>query len=149
MKSVYHLRPAKAEDMPAIHSLIREADINPLGLDWRRFIVAVNSSDQLIGCGQIKGHRDGTHELASIAVRLGWRGHGIASAIIEHLLSENPGLLYLTCRENLGQFYARFGFHALQPAEMPVYFRRVSKLFNFLGQIGFIKEGLLVMRRLS
>jgi N-acetylglutamate synthase-like GNAT family acetyltransferase len=147
MKPVYHLHPAKTKDMPAIRSLIRETGINPLGLDRQRFIVAVNSDHQVIGTGQIKIHRDGARELASIAVRPDWRRQGVARAIIERLLSENSGILYLTCREHLGQFYARFGFQVIERYEMPAYFRRVATFFSFLDRLGVMKEGLLVMSR--
>ena len=147
MNPHYQLHPANAEDMPAIRSLIRETGINPLGLDWRRFIVAVNGDPQLIGTGQIKPHRDGSRELASIAVRPGWRRQGVARAIIERLLSENSGILYLTCREHLGIFYARFGFQVIEGAEMPPYFRRAIKFFSLLRRIGAANEGLLVMKR--
>jgi N-acetylglutamate synthase-like GNAT family acetyltransferase len=143
----YRLQPASAEDRPAIRLLIRETGINPLGLDWRRFIIAVNGDPQLIGTGQIKPHRDGSRELASIAVRPGYRRQGVASAIIERLLSENSGVLYLTCREHLGQFYARFGFQVIESSEMPPYFRQAVRFFNFLKRIGAVNEGLLLMRR--
>jgi hypothetical protein len=35
------LRRATAEDFPAISRLIRQVHINPTGLDWHRFVVAV------------------------------------------------------------------------------------------------------------
>lgn len=144
----YRLQAASAEDMPAIRSLIRETGINPLGLDWRRFIVAVNGDPHLIGTGQIKPHRDGSRELASIAVRPGYRRQGVASAIIERLLSENSGVLYLTCQEHLGSFYARFGFQAIESQEMTPYFRQAVRFFNLLKRIGAVNEGLLVMRQI-
>ena len=37
------LRPATAADFPAIRALIRRVRINPYGLDWRRFLVAVDT----------------------------------------------------------------------------------------------------------
>jgi N-acetylglutamate synthase-like GNAT family acetyltransferase len=133
--------------MPAIRKLIRETHINPLDLNWQRFIVAVNGDPLLIGTGQIKAHRDGSRELASIAVRSGYRRQGIARAIIELLLDEYPGNLYLTCREHLGKFYARFGFQVVESPEMPPYFRQAFRFVNLFKRIGIMKEGLLVMRR--
>lgn len=143
----FTLRPATQADFPTIRLLIRSVQINPIGLDWRRFIVAVTPNGALIGCGQVKPHRDGSRELASIAVLPGWRGQGVARAIIERLVAAHPGPLYLTCRSSLGAFYERFGFRTIELAEMPPYFRRISRLAKALGIIGLIGENLLVMKR--
>src|SRR3989304_5329525 len=75
------LRPETAADAGAIRSLIFRVGINPRGLDWRRFQVAVDPGGRLVGCGQVKPHADGSRELASIAVppkgridgAFGWR----------------------------------------------------------------------------
>ncbi len=145
--SAYRLRPAQVSDARRIRQIIHLVQINPLALDWRRFIMAVDEQDQVIGCGQVKPHRDGSRELASIAVLPEWRGQKIARAIIEHLLRENPGPLYLTCRASLGGFYEKFGFRTLQIDEMPPYFRRLSRLANLMLRSGREREGLLVMKR--
>ena len=65
-----------------------------MGLDWRHFIIAVDPENQLIGCGQIKPHRDGSSELASIAVQPEYQGQGIGKALIERLLSETRAPLF-------------------------------------------------------
>ena len=131
---MYRLRRAEADDAAAIRRLIYAERLNPLGLDWRRFWLAVDEDGRMIGCGQVKPHRDGSRELASIAVVGEWRRRGVASAIIRQLLAENPPPLYLTCRAELTGFYARFGFQeAGNPAELPPYFRRVARLSRWLG----------------
>src|SRR5512142_861341 len=99
------LRPATSDDAAAIRRLIRLVKINPLGLDWRRFALAVDDLGNMLGCGQLKPHEDGLLELASIAVVPEQRGNGVARAIIEHLISIAPRPLYLTCRSHLGPFY--------------------------------------------
>ncbi len=141
------LRSASAGDAQAIRALIRSAQINPVGLDWRRFTLAVDGSGRLVGCGQIKPHRDGSRELASIAVVPEWRGHGVARALIEHLLETHPGTLYLTCRASLGSLYASFGFQVVDESEMPTYFRWVSRAVRLMRRLGLVGEGLLVMGR--
>jgi N-acetylglutamate synthase-like GNAT family acetyltransferase len=140
------LRPADSVDSASIKALIRSAHINPLGIDWRRFTVAVTPQGELIGCGQIKPHRDGSHELASIAVVPAWRKRGVARAIIEHLLAANTGTLYLTCRSRLGPFYEKFGFSAILESEMPPYFRCIKRLVKLLGVNRSSGDTLLVMR---
>jgi N-acetylglutamate synthase-like GNAT family acetyltransferase len=141
------LRPAEQKDSGAIRELIRAVQINPLGLDWRRFIIAVDSSGHLIACGQIKPHQDGSLELASIAVIPERRRQGIATKIIERLIRSNSGPLYLTCRASLEKFYMRFGFSTLEPAEMPPYFRRVARMVRFARALKLMPVDLLVMKR--
>jgi GNAT superfamily N-acetyltransferase len=120
--------------------------INPTGLDWRRFVVAVDGSGRLLGGGQIKPHGDGTRELASIAVWPEYRGQGIARAVIEYLLEHNPPPLYLTCRTPLEALYSKFGFTPLADGQMTPYFRRLSRAFGVLARIFPHRIGLSVMR---
>lgn len=142
-----HIRPATQADAWPIRQLVWRSRLNPTDLDWQRFIVATDGNRQLIGCGQVKPHEDGTRELASIAVAQGWRGQGIASAIIDRLLNEHPGTLYLMCRSRLGPFYHRFDFRSIEEAQMPPYFRRVSRLVRWLNRFRSGREGLMVMKR--
>lgn len=143
----FTLRPAIAEDDPAIRRLVHLGRINPTGLDWRRFILAIAPDGVVVGCGQVKPHRDGSREMASIVVDPDWRGQGVARAIIERLIIDNPGELFLMCRSGLGPFYAKFGFNALAREQMPKYFRRLSRLAGLLHSLQDEGEGLLVMRR--
>lgn len=127
------LRKAVKSDSRAIRRLIWKVGINPIGLDWRRFIVALDDTGCLIGCGQIKPHADGSRELASIAVEPKYQGRGLGSAIIRHLLAETEPPIYLTCRASLESYYQQFGFSTLSNSrEMPAYFRRVSRAFEIL-----------------
>ncbi len=141
----FTLRAATAKDSIAIRHLIRRVHINPTGLDWHRFVLAVDSTGRLLGCGQLKPHQDGALELASIAVEPAYRSKGIARAIIEHLLERASRPLYLTCRSSLGGFYEKWGFRILAEPEMPAYFRRLHRLSRVLMGLARYEEGLLVM----
>ncbi len=141
----FELRRAAALDAPGIKKLIAEAHINPTGLDWHRFVVAVDAANDLLGCGQLKPHRGGITELASIAVVPNHRRRGIARAIIEHLLKRGPRPLYLTCRSSLGSFYEKWGFRQLELAEMPAYYRRLVRVMSIVGALFMADERLLVM----
>jgi len=141
----FQLRPATASDSDAIRRLIREVHINPMGLDWRRFLVAVDGAGSLLGCGQLKPHHDGSLELASIAVEPPQRGMGIARAIIERLIASAPRPLYLTCRSSLESFYRKWGFVPMQPDDMPAYFRRLWRLVAIGGRLGMMPDNLSVM----
>jgi N-acetylglutamate synthase-like GNAT family acetyltransferase len=128
-RSAYHLRPAAQADQSTIKAIIRANRLNPLGLKWSQFILAETADHQIIGCGQVKPHRDGSRELASIAVIPPWRNQGIATAIINRLLTAHTPPLWLTCESRLVPFYEKFGFVQLSdPARMPPYFRRLAHL---------------------
>ena len=143
----FSIQKAQAQHSAQIRELVRSSGINPTGLDWLRFLVAVTPEGDFIGCGQLKPHADGSLELASLAVSSAWRGRGVARAVIEALLAAHPGDLYLMCQSSLGPLYEKFGFHAVGEKQMPTYFRRVSKLAGVIVNLRKAGEKLLVMHR--
>jgi N-acetylglutamate synthase-like GNAT family acetyltransferase len=153
MGEAYFIRPAHKADYSAIRSLVWKVKINPLGLDWQRFLVAVDEAGNILGCGQIKPHKDssqvnGVRELASIAVQPECQGQGIGSAIVRRLIQMEPGPLYLMARSRLGPYYQRFGFTSIADEKrMPDYFRRISKLSRLLHRSGLFSGDVLVMVR--
>jgi len=140
------LRSAVQTDSSQIHDLIHLVGINPMGLDWKRFVVVVNEKDEVIACGQIKPHGDEVYELASIAVKPEYRGQGLARKVIEALLGESPRPLYLMCRSSMGTLYEKFGFRSLSYEWMPRYFQRISKLAGLADALMQSGDGLLVMK---
>lgn len=140
------LRAARELDSKQIVALIHLVGINPSALDWHRFVVAVNSAGQIVGCGQIKPHGKDIHELASIAVHPDYRGRGIARAVIEWLLTDPSRPLYLMCMSSNGPMYEKFAFHSLTNDEMPRYYRRIKKLFDVADVVLHSDEKLLVMK---
>jgi N-acetylglutamate synthase-like GNAT family acetyltransferase len=142
----YAIRPALEAESAKIKDLINLVEINPTGLDWKRFVVAANENGQVIACGQIKPHGGDIRELASIAVNPEYRGHGLARAVIEMLLRENPKPLYLMCVSHNGPMYEKFGFHVVADKQMPRYFARIKKLFDIADVFRKSGEELLVMK---
>jgi N-acetylglutamate synthase-like GNAT family acetyltransferase len=142
----YKLRPALESESAQIKDLINLVGINPMGLDWKRFIVAVNNGGQVIGCGQIKPHGGDIRELASIAVNPEYQGNGIARAVIEQLLSSTPRPVYLMCISKMGNLYLKFGFKAISYDMMPKYFQRISNIFRIADVVRRSGEELLVMK---
>jgi N-acetylglutamate synthase-like GNAT family acetyltransferase len=142
----YTLRPARETETRAIKDLIHHVGINPMGVDWKRFLVAVNAQDQLLGIGQLKPHRGDILELASIAVYPEYRGQGIARAIIEQLLKDGTRPLYLMCESSNGPLYEKFGFRSIAYDEMPRYFKRISKLAGLANKLAHSNESLLIMK---
>ena len=139
------LRPATAADAAAIRSLIHRVQINPWGLDWHHFLLAVDENDRLVGCGQLKPHGRQIVELASIAVEQDYRDRGIARRLIDALIPRAPRPLYLTCRSTLGPLYAKWGFREMSVAEMPRYFQRLAGMISLLSKLARADERLLVM----
>ena len=140
------IRPARETEAAQIQDLIHSVSINPMGLDWKRFIVAVDDRDQMLGCGQLKPHGGDVLELASIAVYAEQRGKGIARLIIEHLLKDSRRPLYLMCQSSLGPLYEKFGFRAISYEEMPRYFQRLSRVAGLVETLARRKEHLLIMK---
>ena len=146
----YALRSATAADAPRIRNLVRTAHLNPTGLDWERFTVAETPSGGVIGCVQIKPHRDGSDELASLVVASDYQGQGIARALAEQITGLYEGTLYLMCRATLGGFYEKFGFRGIHnPEALPTYFRRISKLASLAEVLSKDGDSLLIMMRSS
>lgn len=138
------LREATQSDQQTITRMIHDAHINPMSLDWHRFVIA-DEDEQVVGIGQVKQHGDGSRELASIAVIPERQGQGIASEIIQHLLAKENGVIYLTCRAPLETFYNRFGFSKIGRDEMTPYFRRLHRIGNIFARLA--KTEMLVMKR--
>ncbi len=145
----FTLREATTDDSWTIRRLVIAGGINPTSLDWRRFVLAVTPENRVIGCGQVKLHRDGSLELASIAVAPEWRGQGVARAIIERLLEKNSGEVYLMCRSGLMDLYEKFCFHVIQEDEMPRYFHKVSRLAGIVEVLRRDGESLLVLSSIN
>ncbi len=141
------IRPAERGEAGEIRRLIWKVRINPSGLDWRHFLVAVDEAGKLLGCGQLKPHADGSLEMASIAVQPEVRGRGIASAVIERLLAQAGRPLYLVCAARMQPFYEKFHFEVIGPEEMPPTFRREWQQVEWMtGNLLHRHNMLLVMR---
>lgn len=142
----YPIKSASEDDFRAIRSIVRSARINPTGLDWRRFLVAVAPTGEVIGCGQVKPHGRDILEIASIAVKPDYQGRGIARSIIAQLIANNQTPLYLMCRSSLEGFYNKFGFYTLARQEMPPYYRRIASIVGMISGFQSGRETLLIMR---
>ena len=137
------IRPATAEDQAAITDLIHRARLNPRDLDWRRFVVAV-ADDHVVGVAQLRTHRQGTRELASVAVESSLRGSGVGSGLVETFITGAEGTLYLMTRRETEGYFARFGFETVEAASTPADFRRQFRI----GQIATAIFSIPARRRL-
>ena len=121
--------------------------INPTGLDWQHFWVAVDEHERMLGCAQIKPHADGSRELASLAVWPAFRQRGVARALITQLAGLSGRPLFLRCAAPLQGFYEKSGFRVVGPAEMPPSLRRSWQAMHWLKtHLLRAMPALLVMR---
>ena len=142
----YLFRHAAQADMPGIIDLARRADLSMSSLEshWKRFVVVETDEGEIIGCGQLKQHIDGTRELASIAVAKPYRRQGVARMVIDHLIGQTSRPIYLICLSDLAPFYERLGFRPVGPAGMSPYF-----LFAYAVVRGIISLVGLARHRIS
>jgi N-acetylglutamate synthase-like GNAT family acetyltransferase len=138
------LRAATAADQAAIRAIVRSAGIYPLGLGWRRFTVA-EERGRVVGVVQVRAHRDGSRELASLAIVPERRHAAIGTHLVAALLEREPPPLYLTCRDALETFYRRFGFRVIDEPSMPPALRRSQQLGNRLLRLLSRRERVRVM----
>jgi len=161
------IRPAVAEDQATIRSIVRAAGIAPFGLDWPRFLVA-EENGRIAGVGQVKPHRDGTRELASLAVIPEFQGQGIGAEIVRALIERETTfgretalagetvqgqneLLFLMCADPLEGYYRQFDFVRLEGREIPPSIGRLVWLGNLFARLVSIvsrrKMSIIVMSR--
>ncbi len=144
------IRSAEETDQAAIRKIVRGAGLYPFELDWQHFYIAA-ANKSIAGVGQIKSHRDGSMELASIAVVAEFRRQGVATALIQNLISTAEGDLYLLCQDDLEGFYQGFGFITAGREDLPSPIARRQRLGNFILSIAALFSRrpvrILAMRR--
>jgi len=115
----WQLRPAQAEDLPAIKTLLASVGGDQENLQPGQFAVAQDGDGTILGCGRLKPYPDCV-ELASIAVVKGLRATGIGRGIVGKLLGQYQGPIYLICEDDVVDFFRRFGFELIPLSEMPL-----------------------------
>lgn len=138
------LRPAALDDEKNIKDLIHQSHLNPMNLDWERFIVA-EEEGQFVGCVQLKPHKDGARELASLAVIKERRESGIGAMLVKAIVEQNPGELYLMCEGSLTGYYQRFGFEEIGPEVMPRSFKTLYRAARIFSKVAGFRAA--IMRR--
>lgn len=147
MESKITVRKAGVEDRWMIRYLVWGACLNPGDLNWRRFVVGVDTQEKVIACAQIKIHRDGSKELASLVVAPKYRGRGLARKIVEYLIRDIDETVYLICKVSLASFYQKFGFKVVEKKDLPRCFKSIFLLNPFLRENQDKRNGLFVMAR--
>ncbi|MBX3015369.1 MAG: GNAT family N-acetyltransferase [Caldilineaceae bacterium] len=143
------IRPATETDRFAISRLLRPRDYNRIHLQPTCFLVAEDQG-VVIGIGQVKRHREGSAELASLVVAPNRRGEGIGRALVRALVAryyaqnqkaQNQEPLYLFCLAELESFYASVGFTRVAPRQLPPWLALLQGVGNGVGYLGWLVQG--------
>jgi amino-acid N-acetyltransferase len=131
----YHIRRARADDQATIRALVHGEHLDPMTLDWPNFLVAEGDGGRVVGIGQIKPLR-GARELGSLVVVPDWRERGVGAALIHALMADEPGPLFLVCRERRVPYYRKFGFREIGLGETQGALRVKAALMRAAGLVG-------------
>lgn len=112
------IRAATERDQQAIATLVRSEWMNPIDLDWHRFLVAADASG-IAGAVQLRNHFDGSRELGSLVVRPDMRARGIAARLIDALLLFARGRVYMVTGARFASHYEHWGFAPLEVTSAP------------------------------
>jgi amino-acid N-acetyltransferase len=144
------LRRAVALDQLAITQLVHSERLNPHGLGWANFVVAV-IGHEVIGAVQMRQHADGSRELGSLVVSRAHRGRGIAQRLIAALLTRHPGTVHLITHHANAVHYERWGFIVIDTREAPHALRRNRLLGQMVSVLALLQgrrpRRLVILRR--
>lgn len=124
------LRPATMEDAEAIFDLIDSASRSSTVLprprnsvygSLRDFVVAVDESGQVAGCGALAITTQDLAEIRSLVIAEGQRGQGLGGRIVRQLVEEARRLRLrrLFVLTDSVEFFERNGFRQTEKATLP------------------------------
>jgi amino-acid N-acetyltransferase len=132
--SAFSIRRARTGDVRTIDRLVSGYAENRILLnkervtyyeDVQEFRVAVDESDQVIGCGALHVLWEDLAEVRTLAVEPSWHGRGVGHALLDKLLqvSKRLGVSRLFCLTFEVDFFARHGFQEIEgtPVQPEVY----------------------------
>ncbi len=125
------IRKAEKRDRLHIRAIVCRACLNPINLDWRRFVVA-ETEGRVIGIRQVRILADGTREVASGVVVPDFRRRGISRRMMEYLLERERRPLYLMCDGKWEHYYRQFGFQPADRSDLPNSFHREYVILKIL-----------------
>ena len=147
-EATYIVRTAEYSDWKEIKAIIRQTRLNPFGLDWQKFVIAVSVDNTIVGIGQLKRHRGGIVEMASIAVIKSWRGKGVSKSVIDQLLQQGKRNLWLTCRSSMRSFYRQFSFREIRDRNhAPFPYRVILRISSLIRLFSKRRDYIAVMFR--
>ncbi len=144
------VRRAVALDQLAITQLVQSERLNPHGLGWVNFFVAV-MGNMVVGAVQMRQHADGSRELGSLVVGRAHRGRGIAGRLIAALLARHLGTVHVITRHANAGHYRRWGFAVIDTCDAPRSVRRNRLLGQMVSVLKIVRgrspRRLVILRR--
>ena len=120
----YHVRPARATDIPAVHALrlpwVEQGVL--LGREKvemyeqvQEMLLAVDDSDRVVGCGALHVMWQDLAEIRSVVIDSNLQGQGIGHIIIESLVerARELGIKRIFCLTFETEFFGRYGFEVI------------------------------------
>ena len=128
-----HTEPAVADDLPRIEALLRDAGLPVKGVAplIEDFLV-VRSDGQVVAAGVIEPLTEGGL-LRSVVVDPALRGQGLGQAVVDALVHQSHGPLYLLT-ETAPDFFASRGFEHLSRAEAPEAVRHTQEYCSLCAE---------------
>ncbi|MBU1616766.1 MAG: GNAT family N-acetyltransferase, partial [Candidatus Margulisbacteria bacterium] len=105
------IRPAKADDLPAIKAILKEVDEYSAAQDWAYFQVA-DKSGEVVGTVKLDEYKD-FYFLSYLALKPAEQNQGIASFLLAQALTRARKDIYLYTI--IPEFFRRFGFTQTAP----------------------------------
>lgn len=127
---VYHIRPARLTDVPALHELINTFAQRKLMLQrtlpelyemTRDFLVAEADFGGLVGCAAVHIDTDAIGELKSLAVAQSAQNCGVGRALVKACAAEarHLGLKRLFCLTYQVEFFTKLGYTKVDRSHLP------------------------------
>jgi N-acetylglutamate synthase-like GNAT family acetyltransferase len=128
-----HIRPATESDQAQIKALVRGEGLDPTALHWSHFLIAEDGG-QTVGIGQIRPYPN-CRELGSLVVVDSHREQGIGGLLIEALLKDEAGPVYLECLAFREAYYSKFGFRRVPWWQTPMPLKLKAGVGGTLGRL--------------
>lgn len=138
------IRHARPDEQRLIRQMVRAVGLDPTNLKWQNFVVA-ELDREVVGIGQIR-RSPSCHELGSLVVKPAYRGQGLARLIIEALLAEESGDVYLECESSRVPIYRRFGFEEIRWQDAPMPLKLKAGFGNSIGRLAGWRIAVMVRR---
>jgi N-acetylglutamate synthase-like GNAT family acetyltransferase len=137
------IRRATEADQQAVTAMVRGARLNPRNLHWQRFVVAEHDG-VIIGTAQLRLHPDGVRELASLVVEPGMRDQGVASRLVDALLTGDEEEDYMLVDRRFAHHYERWGFRQVNTRDLP---RSLARQYR-IGRVVTAVASVVLRRRI-
>lgn len=130
------LRTPNTEEFHRICDYIRDFELDDRDLRPEQFTAAFRNNE-LVGFGRLRKHTD-CIELCSLGVITSLRRKGIGKAIVEELIKQAPGKIYLVCI--IPEYFTPFGFKVTEN-----YPPSVQNKVNYCTEQLVVPEAYIVM----